>query len=161
MKTKFKLNYIVIPAIAVAVMLVGGYATGIGLSGWYQTLELPSITPDGQVIGTIWTIIYTLITISVLIYVNGKKTKKDKERKTILLLFAINAALNVLWSFVFFVLRSLDGAVYEMIALEITTILLIIYLWRRSLYSSLLLFPYAAWVAFATYIAIQTLLLNG
>jgi len=159
-KKNSKLSYLVVPLIAVVTLTMGNYATNLGLSGWYQILKLPDFTPDGLFIGIIWAVIYILTTISVLIYIN-KVGEKDERYNAVLGLFGINALLNILWSFIFFAWHSLDWAVYEMIILEITNAMLVVYIWKRSKLASILLWPYLIWVGFATYLAIQILILNS
>ncbi len=146
---KFKLNYVVIPLITIFVSLFGSYLTSSGMK-WYDTINLPSFTPQGGFIGLVWTIIFILTTISALIFYN-----KIKKKKLVVSLFLINAFLNVFWSYLFFYKHLIFFALIEMIFLEISVLLLIIFMWKKSRTSSYLLFLYAFWVLFATYLTIR------
>lgn len=145
-----KINYITIPFVALAVSFCGSLVTTQGMD-WYKSLNLPGFTPPGALIGAVWTVIFILTAISALIFWNKKV--HDKNRKLIIALFVANAALNLLWSVLFFGFHLIGWSIIEMFALNLTTFGLIMFLWQNYLASSLLLFPYLAWVTFATYLA--------
>ena len=155
-----KINYIVIPLITVLVATLGSWFTSGGInSGWYSQITKPVWTPSGSFIGIVWTTIFVLSTISVLIVWN--KAPHNSRFKLIIFVFIINAFLNVLWSFVFFQLHFLGLAVLEAIRLWTSVAILIFIIWSVSRLASILLLPYAAWVAFATYLAYMIWRLNS
>jgi len=154
-----KPNHILIPLVTIAVAVIGSFLTTSGME-WYNTeLIQPAITPPKIAFPIAWNIIFVLTTISALIIYNNKKTPKNRKR-IIADIFILNAALNVLWSLLFFNLRLIEAALIEMTLLEMTIIALIILIWRTSKFSAALLFPYALWVAFATYLTTQITMLN-
>lgn len=151
-----KLNYFIIPIIVFLTATIGSYFTGAGMD-WYQTINLPSFTPPGWVIGLVWTFIFILSAISVLIFWNLPiKESDDKKLKmrfwTIILIFLINAGLNIFWSYLFFYQSLIGAAVFEAALLGISVIALVVLIWPISRISSLLLVPYAVWVCFATFL---------
>jgi translocator protein len=152
-----KINYLTIPLITVAVAYFGGIITMNGLE-WYYMLNLPSIAPEGSFIGLMWSIIYTLTTVSALIVWN--KLKKDKDFKLIIGLFIVNAFLNFFWSYLFFGIHFIVTAVLEMIILNIVNLALIYILWKKNLTAAVLLIPYFLWVCFATYLAYLVMIGN-
>lgn len=156
-KSKIKPNYFIIPVITILVSWVGGYFTNLGMD-WYKTLIVPAWTPPGGVIGIVWTIIYILTTISVLIAWN--KFKRDKIFQWIIALFVINAVLNAFWSFLWFTSQLMGTAVIEMIIIEATVVALMVLIWPRSRWASILLWPYAGWVLFATFLAVTIQQMN-
>lgn len=158
-----KLNYIIFPLITFLVAYLGGQFTNQGLESWYNTLKLPSIAPPGWFIGLMWTIIYTLTTISAIILWNltsDKWARWQGRYWLIWILFLINAFLNAYWSYLFFARHLVNWAVVEMIILEITNVALILLTWKFSKTASYLLIPYAVWVAFATYLTVTIWGLN-
>ncbi|MBN1494492.1 tryptophan-rich sensory protein [Candidatus Peregrinibacteria bacterium] len=171
MKFKFKSNYVIIPFVTILVAIIGSIFSQSGMM-WYNTeLVKPELTPPGWVFPIAWNTIFVLTTISALIVWNsGPKQKrflllfKKKAEDTILSLimglFIANAVLNVCWSLLFFTLRFTYAAFLEMIVLEATVIALIVLIYKRSKAASALLLPYAVWVAFATYLTSQVILLN-
>jgi tryptophan-rich sensory protein len=76
-------------------------------------------------------------------------------------LFAANALLNILWSALYFKLQRPDWALYEVGLLWLSILALIVGLWRISRWASLLLLPYAVWVAIAAALNLATVRLNG
>jgi len=153
----FKLNYIIIPLFALALAALKGLTTAQGMD-WYNLLELPSLVPAGVVVIIIWIISSILTTISALIFYN--RAFRNLRFIFIITLFLINGALNLLWSYLFFNLHLVGAAIVEMLFLGATVIVLIILIRFSSKIASILLYPYAIWVIFATYLAYQVLLLN-
>lgn len=155
---KLKLNYFVIPAGVLLVSVLGGQVTG-GNMDWYKTLILPPIAPPGGFIGLVWTIIFILSAISLLLFWN--KEKNSRVRRLAVSLFAVNGLLNIFWSVVFFGWHLIGWSIAEMVALNAVNLILIVWLWRKNhKFSSILLWPYFAWVGFATYLAYSIWQLN-
>ncbi len=152
-----RINYFFIPLITIAVAYFGGMITEKGMS-WYNTLNLPSIAPDGKFIGLAWSVIYILATISALMVWNN--LKQDKSFKTIICLFIANAFLNWFWTYLFFGLHLIAWSVLEMVLLNLVNLALIVILSKKNLLASVLLVPYFLWVCFATYLAYSVLTIN-
>ncbi len=155
-----KPNYIIIPLITILTSVTGSFFTSQGMD-WYKTINLPAWTPEGSFIGGVWTTIFILTTISALIVWNkSSKTPFNKRLRRIIIIFIANAALNVFWSFLFFTSHLIGLAVLEAVLLDISVIILIILIWPISKLASILLLPYAGWVAFATYLTYVIWTLN-
>lgn len=152
-----KINYVIIPIVAFLVATIGGLITSGGMN-WYQTINLPIWTPSGSIIGAIWTTIFILSAISALIVWN--RFPRGKRFSWIFITFVINAFLNVFWSYLFFGQHLLFFAVIEAVLLGVSVIVLIILIRPISRLAAILLYPYAIWVAFATYLTYAVLLLN-
>jgi tryptophan-rich sensory protein len=117
---------------------------------WYRQLNLPAITPPDYVFGMVWTIIYILATIAALLVWN--KHYRNKNFSLIMGLFAVNAILNLSWSYFFFYKHAIQIALFDCIALAVVTLLLVYYIWPLSRRISALLVPYAIWTIFASYL---------
>lgn len=137
---------VVIAAVTVAVALIGSLATDPD-SSWYRALDKPSFNPPGAVFGPVWTLIYVLAAVSAWL---AWRDVQGPRRKTVLWLFAANAALNLGWTLIFFGARSPWAAAAEIIPLLGTIIALIWLLRPWNKVATGLLVPYAAWVSFAT-----------
>lgn len=144
-----ELNYFIIPLITVGVAFIGSRLTSGGMK-WYQTIKLPSWTPPGSMIGLVWTAIFILSAISAMIVWNS--SPRDSRFWWVVALFLVNAALNVCWSYLFFNRHLVGAAATEAATLGLTVVALIILIWPLSRTAAALLLPYAAWVAFATYL---------
>ncbi len=156
---KRKINYVIAIISVFFVSFLGGSATDEGMI-WYNDLNLPSFTPPGSVIGIIWAIIFTLITISIIIFLRNNRDKKELYFNVIIIALILNGILNIFWSVFFFSWNLIFWSVVEMIILNLSTIAIAILLWRENKFSSILLWPYILWVSFATYLAYSIYLLN-
>ncbi|MFA5022470.1 MAG: TspO/MBR family protein [Patescibacteria group bacterium] len=151
-----KINYIIIPLLTLVTAVLGSIFTSQGMI-WYKTLDLPNFTPSGSVIGLVWTVIFTLAAISALLVWNQKT---NNRHWLILVFFLFNAALNILWSYLFFEKHLINLAIWEAWLLEVSVLVLVFLTWPISKVASALLWPYAIWVMFATYLTYSVWLLN-
>ena len=152
-----KLNYVVIPLITVLVAFAGSQFTRSGME-WYRTLDVPSYTPPGWLIGTVWTILYILAAGSALIVWNT--FSRDLRFRWIVGLFLANAFLNAFWCYLFFTRHRIGTALVEMIFLFATVVALVVLIHPRSRCAAFLLVPYAVWVGFATFLTLSIWRLN-
>ena len=153
-------KYLVIVAVTFLVAIGGGFITEAGL-GWYSNLNLPASIPNGNTYSIAWTIIYILTAISaILIWTLKLRGNLKKRRKLLTYTFIANAALNLLWSYIFFGMHSIGLALFEAMFLKISIILLIILAWPIHRIAVILLIPYLCWVTFASYLTYSVLILN-
>ena len=150
---KFKLNYILIPLFTFVVAYGGSMLNSTGM-GWYETINKPTWTPPGMIIGLVWTVIFILATLSALRIWNKKYTKVERYNHIlwIMILFVVNGILNIEWSFLFFYMHNIYYAFIEAGILGLSVLVLTIVIWPVSKLGSALLFPYLGWVSFATYL---------
>jgi translocator protein len=140
-----------------AALIVGAVAATAGLgarattpalnSRWYRRLDKPSWQPPGAVFGPVWTVIYALIAASMF---TVRRSGDDDAQRPLFVLFGTNLALNLAWTLIFFRGRSPLAAGVEILALQGTTVALVVRAWPVSRLAALLLLPYALWLAFAT-----------
>lgn len=157
MEVTLKLNYIVFSAITFIISLLGRFYSSSGMQ-WYYTLNRPGYTPPGWFIGTMWTVIYVLTTIAVIMVWN--RFERNLHFWAIMVLFTLNAFLNVLWTYLFFYRHFITLSVFDAIALFITTLALLIMVGQRSLFIASLLAPYLGWMAFATWLNFMIWIMN-
>ncbi len=151
-------HFILIPLFYLLVALSGRLFTAEGVSSWYPSLDKPPYTPPGSVIGAVWTVIYILTAFSFIIYVN--RARGDRRFPLVAGLFILNGAVNALWSYIFFAAHNLALAAADAAFIWLTVLALVVLSWPRSRASSLLLLPYLAWTAFATFLSYRIFVLN-
>ena len=144
-----RLNYFLIPAITVLVSTLGGYFTSYGMV-WHKTLNLPSYIPPYITFSIAWTTIFILTTVAALIVWNS--FQRNLRFWMIMGFFAINALLNVLWTYLFFYNHLIGVAALEAALLYFSIIILMLLIWPISYLTALLLLPYLGWMTFATYL---------
>jgi tryptophan-rich sensory protein len=144
-----KRAYIVIASIVLSTMVIGSWLTQQGMA-WYQTISLPVFTPPRSVFPLVWTALYLLTALAACLWWKAAQSKKD--RILISFLFVSNAVLNGLWSYLFFYRHLIGWAIIDAIALFISLVALIYAMRPITRWGAILLWPYAAWVAFAVFL---------
>ncbi|MHA6720404.1 TspO/MBR family protein [Sphingomonas sp. RS6] len=149
---------VLIAALAATIVAVLG-ASITDTGPWYRSLIQPSWAPPDMAFGIAWTAIFTC---TALAGVTGWLSMPDwREREWLIGLFALNGALNLLWSLLFFRLHRPDWALFELLGLWLSIAALIVFVWRRSMTGAVLLLPYLLWVTFAGYLNMYIVKLNG
>jgi tryptophan-rich sensory protein len=145
-------------AVCFAAAAIGSLATFRSLRGWYVRLAKPSWNPPNGVFGPVWTLLYVLMAVSVwLVW----RARDDGDITVALVWFATQLWLNVLWSLVFFGLRSPIAGLVEIAVLWGSILGTIVAFAPHSLAAALLLVPYLAWVSFATVLNAAIVAANG
>jgi tryptophan-rich sensory protein len=149
---------------------LGSLATAPAIDGWYRTLSKPEWTPPGAVFGPVWTTLYLTMAIAAwLIWRTGIERRErsapalDRSKVSVrcaLALFALQLALNVSWSWIFFGMRSPGWAAIEIAALWLAIAATTIAFFSRSRLAGWLMTPYLAWVTFAAALNVAIWLMN-
>lgn len=132
----------------VAASLLGSAVTVPQIPGWYAGLAKPPFNPPNWIFAPVWTILYALIALAVFRVL--RKPVGTPGRRRALLLYHLQLLLNIGWSFAFFGANSpLAGlaVILPLLAAILATIAAFRPLDRFAAY---LLWPYLAWVGFAT-----------
>ena len=148
---------IIAATLALVTAMVGGSITV--LDSWYYSLQQPTWAPPDYMFGIIWTTIFALIALAG--FLGWQKAPSRRTAEIMLGLFALNGFLNLSWSFLFFRMERPDLAFYELIALWLSILALVIFCGRFSKSASLLLVPYLVWVTIAGMLNYQIIALNG
>jgi len=127
--------------------VVGSIFTTPAIPTWYAGLNRPSLTPPNWLFAPVWTFLFLLMGIS--LFLVWRKSQPTARRRLALSIFAIQLVLNVLWSLVFFGLRSPLGGLIVIGLLWVAILLTIVSFWKISKTASVLLLPYILWVSFA------------
>jgi len=151
MKNIFKI------AVAVAVSelagIIGSIFTMPSIEGWYAGLVRPELSPPNWVFAPVWTTLFLLMGLAAgIIWI-----KKDYRG---LAVFGLQLVLNIVWSVIFFGLRSPGGAFIEIFFLWLAILATIIVFAKTSKVAAWLLVPYIIWVTFASYLNFMIWSLN-
>ena len=144
--------------LCVVVGSLGSIFTYPAIGTWYASLAKPSFTPPNWLFAPVWTALFILMGIA--LYLVWSKGLKAKGVKTALEIFGIQFALNVLWSFLFFGLRSPLYGFVEIIVLWFAILATIVSFYRISRPAAYLLAPYIIWVTIAAALNYSILVLN-
>jgi len=158
MKTNKIIKFVLSIALCQVAGLIGSLFTTPSIPTWYASLQKPSFAPPNWLFGPVWITLYTLMGIS--LYLVWNKGLKNKLVKKGLLIFGIQLALNALWSFLFFGLRSPLYGFIEIIVLWIAIGFTILKFYRISKNATFLLLPYITWVTIAAVLNYYIWILN-
>jgi benzodiazapine receptor len=141
---------------------IGSAATQAEIPGWYAGLTKPSFNPPNWVFPVAWTLLYTMIAVS-LWRLLGAMPRTGPSREgwwLALAAFLVQLALNAAWTPVFFTAHAIGSGLIVVAMLLVMVLWTIRLSWRFDRVAAWLLVPYAAWVAFATLLNAAILRLN-
>ncbi|MGE5832515.1 MAG: TspO/MBR family protein [Methanomicrobiales archaeon] len=137
---------------------IGSYFTGLSVNTWYADLAKPPIAPPGWFIGAVWTVLYLLMGIALFLVLDADRSLPAVKKG--ISFFVLQLGLNVLWSVLFFGLRSPLFALLGIILLWVSIAATLLLFLKVSRPAGFLLLPYILWVSFAAVLNAWILLLN-
>jgi len=155
MKNTFKL--IISVLIPLIIGFLGSFFTASSVDSWYTTINKPSFNPPGWIFAPVWTTLYILIGVS---FYSVWMKNFGEERKKVIIVYSMQLLLNLLWSVLFFGLRSPLLGLIDIIILIAFIIANTIIFYKISKTAGYLLIPYLLWVSFASVLNFSIFLLN-
>ena len=155
-----KINWILLIGFIVACNLIGALGAFWTSSdgSWYKDIKKPTFNPPSWIFGPVWTILFTLMGISLyLVWI----APSSNIRTIALIIFAIHFVLNVLWSYLFFGINNPLASLIEIFVLLIFIIITGIYFYTINKFAGYLLIPYLLWVSFASFLNYSIWKLNA
>ncbi|MET0252234.1 MAG: TspO/MBR family protein [Novosphingobium sp.] len=145
------------PAILAAGFLSGRVAQSGPGNPWFDSLTMPPIYPPPVTFAIVWSALYLLMGLALALVV---ATRGTRGRTAALAAFAVQLALNLAWSPLFFAGHGIGAALALLIAIDAAVLLTVWLFWRVRRGAALLLLPYLAWVLFATVLNYEIWRLN-
>jgi translocator protein len=127
---------------------IGSLVTITGPGSWYATLLKPFFAPPNWVFAPVWITLFVLMGIALYLVAESGTGRRDV--KTALGIFGVQFLLNIIWSFLFFGLRSPLLGFIDIILLWVMILLTIRAFYRVKKSAAYLLIPYIAWVTLAS-----------
>ena len=160
MKTKNQKRVAILFSIVVC-LIIGGIAGSVTQSAipvWYANLNKPFFTPPNWLFGPVWALLYILMGWSAgWIWSFGSH---HKWVKTALYHFGAQLTLNAMWSLFFFGLKNILGGLIIILALLVLVLLTIKWFKVVNKNTAYLLYPYFAWLLYATALNLGVYVLN-
>ena len=144
-------------ALCLGIGALGAAVTETSVETWYAGLAKPSFNPPDAVFGPVWTVLYILM--GVAAWRVWRIADRDIARGP-LTLFALQLALNLGWSVVFFGLQKIGAAVATIVVLDVAILVTMLAFRTIDRVAALLMAPYLAWATFATVLNIAIWQLN-
>jgi tryptophan-rich sensory protein len=116
------------------------------MTKWYDNLKKSSLTPPAWVFGPVWVVLYMLMTISLIVYLNSKYTTKG------LILFGTQLAINLAWPYLFFGKKLICFSLINIFIMSILLFFTYLEFRKSSVLAANLLLPYILWLQLAEYL---------
>jgi len=155
-------------AVIAVIATVGSLATVDSANGWYADARKVAWNPPNTVFGPAWSILYVLVAAAgFLIWRSGYLGRgRRNQARPALRVYALQLALNGLWTPVFFAGYPVLGRAAWWAAMVIILALILAVGWlialaaRRSRAAAWLLAPYFIWLVFASSLNAGIIALN-
>ena len=150
----------IIIAIAVCHLagIIGSLFTRPAISSWYVFIQKPFFSPPNWIFTPIWLLLYTLMGISLFLVWNEGFEKHDV--KFAVYVFLGSLVLNSLWSIIFFGMKNILAAFFEICLLFFVLVFVFIRFYHIKKTAAYLLIPYILWVLFAGILNYSIFVLN-
>lgn len=145
-------------AAVMVVSLAGQLATYPNLAPWYAGLVKPSFNPPNWVFAPVWTTLYLLMAFAAWRIL---RLAPSPARRSALLLFFVQLALNAAWSWMFFAAHSPLLGLVNIVPQWLAIVATILAFHRLDRVAAWCLVPLAAWVAYASALNAALWWLNG
>ncbi len=121
---------------------------------WYDRLEKPSWTPPNWLFPVAWTTLYLLMA------GGGARVALLPDNGLAMAFWALQIALNTLWTPVFFGLRKMRAGLVVLAALWLAVAGTLVSLWQVDWVAGAMFVPYLVWVSVAAALNLAVLRLN-
>ncbi len=150
-------------ALAELAGIIGTVFTAPSISTWYASLNKPSWTPPSWIFAPVWLTLYALMGVAAALVWNNKAKdrKKIRMKHDAMKIYFSQLGLNVLWSLLFFGLRSPLYGFVGILVLWAAIAITIFMFYHVSKRATLLLVPYITWVTIAAALNLSVLILNA
>jgi len=141
---------VTVPAILFLGLLVGRISNSGVDNPWFDALAKPGWFPPSWLFGAVWTILYVLLGIAIAQILHARGAR---GRAGAIGLFAVQLALNLAWTPVFFAAHQITAAFWLLLAIMALATATVASFARIRTSASWLMLPYLAWLGFATVLA--------
>ena len=150
-KGQLRMSFLRWAVFTVPLILLLGFASGRAVpsgsdNGWYMALQKPSVTPPGWVFPVAWTSLYILLGLAVAMILHARGAR---GRGLALTLFAVQFALNLAWTPLFFGMHQVGTALIVIVAMLLLAIVTTALFGRIRSLAAWLMVPYLVWISFA------------
>lgn len=148
---KIDVKKLVISFSIVAILVLLSMIFTKGTMDFYEEMVKPYIAPPAIVFPIVWTILYTIIAITLYRFFDNKSIRNS---------IIINLIINVIWPILFFRLELMLLSAIWIVLIIITLIIELLKIYKEDKRFAYINLPYLAWLFFALYLNIMIYLLN-
>lgn len=110
---------------------------------WYRKLSKPAWTPPDWLFPLAWTGLYIALAYA------GTRAATSEGAAYAMAFWALQIALNTLWTPIFFGLQKIKAAMFVIVALWLSVVGLLAALWPLDTLAFWVVSPYLVWVSYA------------
>jgi tryptophan-rich sensory protein len=121
---------------------------------WYRELQKPGWTPPDWLFPLAWTTLYLCMAVA------AARVANLPGSGAAMALWAIQIALNTLWTPVFFGLQRMRAGLIVLVLLWLSVFFCLITFWQLDTIAGVLFLPYIAWVTAAGALNLSVIRLN-
>ena len=137
--------------VTVPLLLLLGFLSGRSVAagdgnGWYVALVKPAGTPPGWLFPVAWSLLYVGMGVALAIVLNARGAR---GRALAVLVFAVQFALNLAWTPVFFGAHRVAAATVLVAAMFAGALVATLLFGRIRRLAAWLMVPYLAWLCYA------------
>ena len=119
--------------------------------GFYEEIAKPDLAPPPIVFPIVWTILYTVIAITLYRFWDNKKIRK---------ILILNLVINIMWPILFFRVKMLFVSIVWLLILIVSLLYNLVKLYKEDKLFAYINLVYLIWLFFALYLNIMVLFLN-
>lgn len=119
------------------------------MQSWYDGLNKPKLTPPNKVFWPVWSMLYVLIAIALIVYF---RTPVKPHSTTVLLFLAAHFLAGFSWTSIFFGKKKILAALIDLLFMDMTLLAIIVFFANTNPLAAALLAPYALWSLLATWL---------
>lgn len=148
---QLRMSFVRWALVTVPLVVLLGFASGrLAGSGegnrWFAALDKPAAMPPGWAFGAAWSLLYVLMGIALAMILNARGAP---GRRTAIMLFVVQLALNLAWSPTFFAAHQVRAAFLLILVIFAVALATTVTFARIRRAAAWLLVPYLAWLGFA------------
>lgn len=150
-------SLVAIPACLALGFLSGASAQSGPGNPWFDGLVKPAIFPPPVTFAVVWSALYALMGLALAMILAARGAP---GRSAAIAAFAIQFALNLAWSPLFFGAHRMSAALILLVVLDLAVIVTVVLFRKVRPLAATLLLPYLAWILFATVLNYEFLAAN-
>lgn len=137
----------IVPGILFLGFFSGQFAGSGEGNTWFMGLNKPSLYPPPALFGIVWSILYVMMGLALTLVITARGAA---GRGPAIAAFAVQLALNLAWSPLFFAAHKISAALLLLVVLDVAVLVTILLFRKVRPLAAWLLLPYLAWALFAT-----------
>ena len=137
------MDWLLFAVFLAACMAAGTTGAMFEPGAWYRSLAKPRWTPPDLLFPVAWFTLYICMSLAAM------RIAQTPEAGLPLAFWALQIALNTLWTPIFFGLKRMGAALVVIVALWLSVAATMVSFWQIDLIAGLLFIPYILWVTTA------------